>query len=123
MLLKLVNNTLIPMFLTLPMLLINSHKSQANDIRDFVVYNDNKLAITRLYVSSQNSDYWGKDILKSFLWNGESSTISFHDNNNQCVYDLRAVYSNGTYDVGRYNLCTTYFVYFYGDGGDYFPRR
>jgi hypothetical protein len=109
--------------LTLPMILTTSQKSLADDIRDFIVYNQNELTISRLYIASPNSNSWGQNILKPYLASGESATVKFSDNSDRCVYAMKAVYSNGTYDIGRHNLCGTYFVYFYGYGGDYSPRR
>lgn len=116
-------NTLIGATLVFSTLSVASQQSLARDIRDFSVNNRNRLSIVGFYVSSQYSDYWGSNILNSVLLTGETTNVTFHDNNYQCVYDVKAVYSNGTYDVGRYNLCKTYVVRFYGYGGDRRPRR
>ncbi|MCF4967131.1 hypothetical protein [Nostoc sp. CMAA1605] len=102
---------------------LTSQQASAIDIRDFSIYNSNELTIVGLYVSSQYSQYWGSNILNYALLKGESTRVNFHDDSDQCVYDVKAVYSNGTYDFGRYNLCTTYFMNYYGYGGDYTPRQ
>ncbi|MHC5771274.1 MAG: hypothetical protein ACYTXI_38085 [Nostoc sp.] len=116
-------NNLIGATLAFSTLSVASQQSLANDIRDFSVYNRNRLAIVGFYVSSQYSNYWGSNILNSVVSSGETTKVTFHDSDYQCVYDVKAVYSNGTYDVGQYNLCTTYVVHFYGYGGDYRSRR
>lgn len=121
---KLARNALMATAMSLPMLSLSSQSALAQDRRDFSVYNNNELEITRLYVSSADSEYWGRNRLNSPLLAGESTKFTFNNVSNQCMYDVRAVYSNGTYDQGRYNLCTTYFIYFYGHGGEYAaPRR
>ncbi|PLZ95852.1 hypothetical protein CI594_14295 [Fischerella thermalis CCMEE 5196] len=116
-------NTLIGATLAFSTLSVASQQSLAKDIRDFSVHNRNRLAIVGFYVSSQYSDSWGSNILNSILWSGQTTKVTFHDNNYQCIYDVKAVYSNGTYDRGRYNLCRTHVVRFYGYGGDYRSRR
>ncbi len=80
-------NTLIGATLALSTLSVASQQSLANDIRDFSVHNRNRLTIVGFYVSSQYADYWGSNILNSVVSSGETTKITFHDNNYQCVYE------------------------------------
>jgi hypothetical protein len=116
---KMFQKALIATTLTLPLVSLTSQSTFANDRRDFWVYNNNELEITRLYVSSAKSGKWGRNILNSDIVSGSYSTIKFNNNGSQCTYDVKAVYSDGTYDMGRTNLCETYEITFYGHGGDH----
>ncbi|MHC5932907.1 hypothetical protein [Nostoc sp.] len=116
---KLVRNTLLATTLALPIVPLASQNALAFDMRDFLVYNNNELEITRLYVSSAGTEYWGRNLLNSDIVNGTSGTVTFNNNSNQCTYDVKAIYSDGSYDIGRTNLCSTYEITFYGHGGDY----
>lgn len=108
--------------LTLSVTALNTQNVFAQDRRDFIVYNSNRLTITQLYVSPTNTQNWGRDILPGTLRSGSYTTVFFSDRSNRCVYDVMAVYQNGTYDVGRVNACQTVVINFSGDGGDYAPR-
>ncbi|MBD2199645.1 MULTISPECIES: hypothetical protein [Calothrix] len=119
MLSQFLRNTLIAATFTLPFFPFPNQTALAGDRRDFIVYNNNELEITRLYVSSQLSEYWGRNILDSDIVSGTYESVTFNNNSNQCVYDIKAIYSDGSYDVGRTNLCDTYTVTFYGHGGDH----
>ncbi|MBE8987045.1 hypothetical protein [Nostoc sp. LEGE 12450] len=117
---KLVRNTVLATSLAFSIVPLASQNAIANDIRDFLVYNNNELEITQLYVSSAKSRYWGNNILNSDIVNGSFDMITFSNDSNQCTYDIKAIYSDGTYDIMRQaDLCSTYGINFYGDGGDY----
>jgi len=116
---KLVRNTLLAAALALPIVPSASQNALASDRRDFLVYNNNELEITQLYVSSAVSRYWGSNILNSDIVNGMYDAVTFSNNSNQCTYDVKAIYSDGSYDIGRTNLCSTYGITFYGHGGDH----
>ncbi|QHG15333.1 hypothetical protein [Nostoc sp. ATCC 53789] len=117
---KLVRNTVLVTTLAFPIVPLASQNALANDNRDFLVYNNNELEITQLYVSSAKSRYWGNNILNSDIVNGSFDMITFGNSSNQCTYDVKAIYSDGTYDLMRQaNLCSTYGITFYGHGGDY----
>ncbi|BAY60265.1 hypothetical protein NIES22_03230 [Calothrix brevissima NIES-22] len=119
MLSQFLRNTLIAATFTLPFFPFTNQTALAGDRRDFIVYNNNELEITTLYVSSKDSKYWGDNILDSDLVTGSYEAVTFNNNSNQCIYDIKAIYSNGTYDISRTNLCDTYGVTFYGHGGDH----
>lgn len=120
MTLKLFRNIVTIAALAFPSVSLNTQIALA-DRRDFTIQNNNELAIVEIYVSSGNSRYWGRNILEgSILPSGGSTEITFNNSSSQCIYDYKAVYENDTYDVvGKANLCETFTVNFYGDGGDY----
>ena len=91
------------------------------DRRDFYVYNGNRQNIVGFHVSPPNSDIWGRNIFSGVLFSGNRTLVFFTDNSNRCVYDLKAVYSDGSYDQGRFNLCKTSQINYTGDGGDFAP--
>ncbi len=62
------------------------------------------LEITRLYESSTVSRYWCLNILYSDIVNGVYSMVKFSNNNNQCIYNIKAIYRDGSYDIGHTNL-------------------
>jgi hypothetical protein len=116
---KLCRQVMIGAALAFPIVSVNSQTAWA-DRRDFTVQNNNELAIVRVYVSPANSNYWGGDILgRDILPSGQSTEITFSNSSEQCIYDIKAVYENRTYDLGRANLCDTYTINFFGNGGDY----
>lgn len=108
--------------LAIPSVSLNAQTALA-DQRDFTIENNNELAIVEVYVSAGNSQYWGSDILKGtidILPSGEESEIGFSNSSNQCVYDIKVVYENGTYDMMQQaNLCEITSVSFEGNGGNY----
>lgn len=108
--------------LALPIAALSAQTASAFDRRDFVAHNSNSLTITQLYVYPPNASTMGPDILPGVLPSGSYTTVFFSVPSNRCVYDVMAVYRDGTYDVGRRNLCRTWGVNFYGDGGDYASR-
>lgn len=120
---KLLHNIITGAALALPILSLNAPSALA-DRRDFTIINENELAITHLYVSSGRSNYWGVDILgQDILRSGQSKEINFHNNSDQCVYDVKVVYEDHSYDVGRFNLCQTTSVRLTGNGGNSQPRQ
>ncbi|MBW4619976.1 MAG: hypothetical protein KME17_11555 [Cyanosarcina radialis HA8281-LM2] len=108
--------------LTLSTIALTIQDATAGDRRNFLIYNFNQQAIVRFYIAPTNSNSWGRDTLYGILASNSSGRVDFYDNSNRCVYDVMAVYLDGSYDTGRYNFCQISYIYFYGYGGDYFPR-
>jgi hypothetical protein len=105
--------------LFIPVVFMGSQSALA-DRRDFRIVNDNDLAIERVYISSTQSRNWGSDVLgRDVLPSGQSLDVEFNNNSRQCVYDIRVVYEDNSYDLLRENLCETSEVKMYGDGGEY----
>jgi hypothetical protein len=93
------------------------------DRRNFTVYNNTRQTVIELYVSSTDSDSWGSDIMSGvFLPSGSSTAVTFSNRSNRCIYDVKAVYRDRTYDTVRSNLCKTPSINFTESGGDYAPR-
>ncbi|HBE58626.1 MAG TPA: hypothetical protein DEG17_26580 [Cyanobacteria bacterium UBA11149] len=90
--------------------------------QDFTMVNDTDLVMTNLYVSSANSSNWGRDRLgDSVLQSHDEFFVEFNNNSNQCLWDIKAVYEDGSYDKGQFNLCETNTVRVWGYGGEYGP--
>ncbi|MBD1999331.1 hypothetical protein H6G00_22420 [Leptolyngbya sp. FACHB-541] len=82
------------------------------------IWNNNDLAIVDLYVSSSNSSYWGRDRLGSSVLEQDQDT-SITISGNSCVYDVKAVYEDGTYDTGAVDFCNGGgSIEFFGYGGN-----
>ena len=92
------------------------------DRRNFTVYNNTEQTIIELYVSSTDSNSWGSDIMSGVLRSGSSTVVTFSNRSERCIYDVKAVYRDRTYDTVRSNLCKTPSINFTGSGGDYAPR-
>jgi hypothetical protein len=77
--------------------------------QDFTVTNNTGHVIVTLNVSPNDSDRWGPDILgREVLANGEQAEVTFDRNEDQCVWDIRVTYDDGTENDERgVNLCET----------------
>jgi hypothetical protein len=87
------------------------------DRRDVTVQNDTDLTMIELYVSSYRSSDWGVNRLPYSVESGETFDLRFTNNSAECVYDVKAVYEDGSYDLSQNNLCETGTLYYYGHGG------
>ncbi|MBD2104329.1 hypothetical protein [Leptolyngbya sp. FACHB-261] len=113
-------NAMVTVAVALPMVMLNAQSASA-DRRDFAVLNNTDLTIEQLYVSSSNSGRWGQDRLGSeVLESGGSFPVNFTNGSNQCVYDVKAIYEDGSYDLAMaQNLCELTYIEFAGAQGDY----
>ena len=77
--------------------------------QDFTLHNRTGHVIVTLNVSPSNSNNWGPDILGvDVLGDGEDAEVSFDRNQDQCVWDIRVTYDDGTENDERgINLCET----------------
>jgi hypothetical protein len=77
--------------------------------QDFRITNHTGHVIVTLNVSPNNDDHWGPDILgRDVLANGEQTDISFDRNEDQCSWDIKVTYDDGTNnDLRAVNLCET----------------
>ncbi len=118
---NILRNFMVSAALVLPAISLNVQSALA-DQRDFTVINNNDLVVEQLYVSSANSKSWGRNLLGSnILESQELFDVQFNNRSNQCSYDIKAVYEDGSYDQIQEDLCSTGSVEFYGNGGDYQP--
>jgi hypothetical protein len=77
--------------------------------QDFTITNHTGHTIVTLNVSPNNDDHWGPDILgRDVLNNGEQTAIRFDRNEEQCSWDIKVTYDDGTdNDLRAVNLCET----------------
>jgi hypothetical protein len=77
--------------------------------QDFTITNSTGHVIVTLNVSPTSSSRWGPDILgREVLADGEQAEVSFDRDENQCVWDIRVTYDDGTENDERgINLCET----------------
>jgi hypothetical protein len=77
--------------------------------QDFTITNSTGHVIVTLNVSPSNSSRWGPDILgREVLADGEQAEVSFDRDEDQCVWDIRVTYDDGTENDERgINLCQT----------------
>jgi len=77
--------------------------------QDFTVTNHTGHTIVTLNVSPHTDDHWGPDILgQDTLANGEQAEVSFDRNEDQCSWDIKVTYDDGTNnDLRGVDLCET----------------
>lgn len=71
--------------------------------------NDTNVTMSHFYASDSNISAWGPDWLgSSVLVGGESITLNFNDGTDQCLYDFRALFTDGD-EVTKFafNICET----------------
>jgi hypothetical protein len=75
--------------------------------QDFVLTNNSGHVIMTLHVAPTSTDQWGEDILGAdVLASGEQAQVSFDRDEDECLWDIRATYDDGTENDERgINLC------------------
>jgi hypothetical protein len=73
----------------------------------FKLNNKSSGAVNELYVSPLDANTWEEDILgQDVLDAGKTATITIHDANGQCEWDVRIVYDDGSVtDERKIDLC------------------
>ena len=97
-------------FLIAGALLVSAMSTAAFAARqDFTVTNHTGHTIVTLNVSPHTDDHWGPDILgRDVLANGEQTDITFDRNEEQCSWDIKVTYDDGTNnDLRAVDLCHT----------------
>ena len=99
-------NLLVAVSLSLPVVSLNVPIALA-DRQDFTVVNKTEDVMTELRVSSSGSDDWGRDILEvDVVASGDSGTVTFTGDAPDCLYDIKAIFTNGKeVDERQLNLC------------------
>lgn len=71
------------------------------------VVNDSGATLTRLYVSNPDRAAWEEDILgQNVLTSGQSVTINADDGSGACVFDVKAIFDDGTEVIqSGVNIC------------------
>lgn len=75
--------------------------------QDFTIVNSTGRTVLTLNVSSSDSNEWGPDILgAATIPDGQSGQVAFQRGQEQCLWDLRATFDDGsTGDWRGVNLC------------------
>ena len=107
MIAKLFRNTLIASAVTLPIIPLGTGKASASSLLDFTLHNRDEMEITQLYVSVKGSHYWGSNILRQDIPGGSSMPITYSGSARYCVYDILAVWADGSKGRTTTNLCNT----------------
>jgi hypothetical protein len=86
------------------------------DKSDFWVRNNSNNTISELYLSASNLDSWDNDLLRSdTLQSGDRFQVGFGDDSSDtCLYDIRAVFSDGqVVEDYQVNVCDNdYYTFF-----------
>ncbi|RZJ05435.1 MAG: hypothetical protein EON89_03735 [Brevundimonas sp.] len=87
-------------------LLAPTAQAQTDSI-DFTLTNNTEHVLTALFISLPSTDEWEEDIFGAdVLGSGESIAISIDDGLPECVYDIRADFSDGdSVQVEKVNFC------------------
>ncbi|MGZ9114277.1 MAG: hypothetical protein ACXW3K_06605 [Brevundimonas sp.] len=74
---------------------------------DFTLTNNTEHVLTALFISVPSTDEWEEDIFGAdVLGSGDSIEISIDDGLPECVYDIRADFSDGdSVQVAEVNFC------------------
>lgn len=74
---------------------------------DFTLSNKTEHVLTALFISLPSTDEWEEDIFGAdVLGSGESFDISIDDGLAECIYDIRADFSDGdSVQVAEVNFC------------------
>jgi hypothetical protein len=68
----------------------------------FTLINKTDHTLVEFYTDPSTDQNWGDDILASdVLYSGESATVTINDNRETCVYDIMAVWDDGTNQVAE----------------------
>jgi len=72
----------------------------------FTLNNQTSTAITEFYTSPTDVDNWEEDLIGTNpIGSGEMAEVTIADNRNQCVYDLRIIFSDGEEIIDTQDLC------------------
>lgn len=88
--------------------------------QDFRLLNNTGYVVEEVYVSAVNTASWEEDIMgKDVLAAGDHVDISFSSAEDQCMWDLMAVYDDGEEAVWHnLNLCSISQVTLFYNAGD-----
>jgi hypothetical protein len=77
------------------------------DHLNFTLFNDSSQTIVRLYISPARENNWRANILREVVNMGESTRITFPGQSpaSPCVWDVKAILTDGAESLGRFNLC------------------
>lgn len=77
----------------------------AQDVQ-YELINESGLTLMEFYTSAVDEGAWGDDMLgANVLAAGESGTVAIGDDSDQCDYDLRFVFEDGSEFVDTADIC------------------
>ncbi len=80
--------------------------AQTTEPVNFTIENETDNTMTALHLSTPSSNSWEEDILGETVDGGESVQVTIDDNLEDCEYDIRADFDDGTHiDVRGVNFC------------------
>ena len=72
----------------------------------FILNNQSSASITEFYTSPTDVDNWEEDVLADDdILSGEMSEITIADGRDQCNYDLRIVFADGSEITDTADIC------------------
>jgi hypothetical protein len=76
--------------------------------RVVTVINDTSVDMREFYASNKDQTTWQEDILgQDILSAGYQVDVNIDDGTGYCVYDVRAVFTDGSEVVAKLNVCET----------------
>ncbi|MEO8530037.1 MAG: hypothetical protein ABI459_02340 [Deltaproteobacteria bacterium] len=76
--------------------------------RVVTVVNETSVDIREFYASNKDQSSWQEDILgQDVLSAGYQVDVNIDDGTGYCIYDVRAVFTDGTEVVDKVNVCET----------------
>lgn len=87
--------------------------AQAYD-RRVRIHNDTGLTLYRFYSTNSGAKKWGSDVMgSSTLASGRSMRLNFANSKDYCIFDFRAVFTDGTIlQRANVNVCETSDYYY-----------
>jgi hypothetical protein len=87
-------------------LLLTAAPALAQDV-SYELVNQTGLTLMEFYASPAASGEWGDDILGAeVVAPGESGTVTIAGGSDQCLYDFRSVFEDGTDLEEQHDICT-----------------
>ncbi len=73
---------------------------------DFRLVNDSGYTLRELYLSPESSERWGNDVLgRQMIDTGGSATVNFPSAADECMYDMRMIFSDNDELTDTVDLC------------------
>ena len=73
---------------------------------NFTLINDTDGVLTHFYTSPADTDVWEEDVFGAdVLGSGESIAITIADGRDNCVYDMRMIFDDGTELTDTHDMC------------------
>jgi hypothetical protein len=81
---------------------------QAQAFQDFTMTNNTGMILVDVYISPDNSNNWGSDVIpKDLILDGETFEFKFGVDQEHCVWDIKFTADDGVeYYMQDVNLCT-----------------